>query len=172
MLAQNRVWREANRERFLTGMRRWREANREYVRETMRAYYAEHADKWVAYGQRRYAEKGEHIRRLVKQWRMNNPHLTAEYGARRRARIASVTVTPVDRHAVIARDHGICYLCGKSPKGWWLTLDHVVPLDAGGEHSEANLRVACRACNSRKHHLPLSTALHRFAIPAVQIRLF
>jgi 5-methylcytosine-specific restriction protein A len=31
-----------------------------------------------------------------------------------------------------------------------LTVDHVVPLSAGGTHDRANLRVLCRACNSRK----------------------
>ncbi|MEW2302564.1 HNH endonuclease [Streptomyces sp. NPDC006655] len=31
-----------------------------------------------------------------------------------------------------------------------LTVDHVVPLAAGGTHDRANLRVLCRGCNARK----------------------
>jgi 5-methylcytosine-specific restriction protein A len=31
-----------------------------------------------------------------------------------------------------------------------LTVDHVIPLAAGGTHERSNLRVLCRACNSRK----------------------
>jgi hypothetical protein len=57
---------------------------------------------------------------------------------------------PIDRAAIIARDNGICYLCGCRPTGDDLTLDHVIPLDAGGSHTADNLRVCCRSCNSLK----------------------
>lgn len=59
-------------------------------------------------------------------------------------------VERIDRTLVIARDKGICYLCGGKPIGWQLTLDHVVPLSRGGSHTYDNLRVACRSCNSSK----------------------
>lgn len=39
-----------------------------------------------------------------------------------------------------------CSYCG-NPGG---TLDHVIPLVGGGEHSEDNLVGACRSCNSSK----------------------
>ena len=56
----------------------------------------------------------------------------------------------IDRAAIIARDQGICHLCGATPTGRNLTLDHIVPLICGGDHAATNLRVACRSCNSRK----------------------
>lgn len=31
-----------------------------------------------------------------------------------------------------------------------LTVDHIVPLVAGGTHDAANLQVLCRSCNGRK----------------------
>lgn len=57
----------------------------------------------------------------------------------------------IDRAAIIARDGRVCYLCGKSNlRGRDLTLDHVVPLFRGGNHTADNLRVACDYCNKSK----------------------
>ena len=62
------------------------------------------------------------------------------------------------------RDGGICYLCGRSCD-WndftmkdetfvagesYPSIEHVVPLSRGGEHSWENVRLACRHCNSLK----------------------
>lgn len=58
---------------------------------------------------------------------------------------------------IYERDNWTCYLCGEpvnrgadcyqpdSP-----TIDHVVALAVGGEHSRANVRCACFRCNSTK----------------------
>lgn len=43
-----------------------------------------------------------------------------------------------------------CWMCGGDGAPEGLTLDHVKPLSAGGKHLLANLRPACRSCNSRK----------------------
>lgn len=62
------------------------------------------------------------------------------------------------------RDGGICYLCGKPCRlddyittdqavvcgDWYPSIDHVVPLAKGGEHSWENVRLAHRKCNSLK----------------------
>lgn len=71
--------------------------------------------------------------------------------AKRRAREAGAPIIePVDRAEIILRDNGICHLCGKQPSEADLTIDHVIPLFRGGSHTKANMRVACRKCNSRK----------------------
>lgn len=62
------------------------------------------------------------------------------------------------------RDHGVCYLCGevcdwddKEERDGTIicgnrypSIDHVVPLSRGGEHSWQNVRLAHRICNTRK----------------------
>lgn len=63
-----------------------------------------------------------------------------------------------DRHrATIARAQPPCWLCGqpidyslKYPDPASYVVDHVVPLDAGGEDALSNKRAAHRICNSRK----------------------
>lgn len=66
-------------------------------------------------------------------------------------------VEHVDLHVVYKRDKGICWLCSKKvdialkwPDTGFATLDHVVPLAAGGMHSYGNIKLAHLACNCKK----------------------
>lgn len=78
--------------------------------------------------------------------------------AARRARLAGATVIePFDRTEVFERDGWLCYLC-EQPTDQdatpfdraYPTVDHVVPLSRGGQHTLANVRTACLGCNSAK----------------------
>lgn len=78
--------------------------------------------------------------------------------AKRRAELAGVEYEHIDRIKVFKRDKWRCQICGcKTPKKYKAgalnapTLDHVVPIIKGGPHIYANVRCACRSCNSRKH---------------------
>lgn len=57
-------------------------------------------------------------------------------------------VVHLTRHEVFRRDHYTCQYCGK--QGGDLTLDHVIPRNAGGQHNWTNLVTACISCNHRK----------------------
>ena len=61
---------------------------------------------------------------------------------------------------LFARDHGICYLCGK-PCNWadvtdgnagdqYPSIDHVKPVSKGGSHTWGNIKLAHRVCNLAK----------------------
>jgi 5-methylcytosine-specific restriction endonuclease McrA len=45
-----------------------------------------------------------------------------------------------------------CAYCGTEAAG---TLDHIVPLHAGGKHSSGNLTACCRRCNAAKREKSL-----------------
>jgi len=51
------------------------------------------------------------------------------------------------RELVMERDHRRCVICGDTED---ITLDHITPQMFGGQHTEENLRVLCRSCNSSK----------------------
>ena len=58
---------------------------------------------------------------------------------------------------IYKRDGGICGICGKqvdyyisSPDPLSPTMDHIRPIARGGKHSEKNLQLAHRRCNSKK----------------------
>jgi 5-methylcytosine-specific restriction endonuclease McrA len=70
----------------------------------------------------------------------------------------------ISLQALARRDGDVCYLCGE-PVDWsdiedrgyckvageyYPSIDHVVPLAAGGKHSWDNVRLAHRRCNSLK----------------------
>lgn len=56
-------------------------------------------------------------------------------------------VSPAERELVWDRCGGMCIRCNSRKD---LELDHIVPLNAGGEHIEFNLQVLCKSCNSFK----------------------
>ena len=71
--------------------------------------------------------------------------------------IREAYVEPVSLPRVFRRDKGICQICGlpvpmdTSPENiWGATVDHIVPLSVGGEHSMKNCQLSHRLCNSIK----------------------
>ena len=49
--------------------------------------------------------------------------------------------------AVIARDHGICHICGLPGAN---SADHIIPHAKGGSDDPTNLRAAHMTCNEKK----------------------
>lgn len=83
--------------------------------------------------------------------------------ARRAAKAAGQDYVEPTLELVYSRDQGRCYLCGChcSPLGHSKsrvgnsnpkrpTMDHVVPLNAGGLHNLENIALACYTCNRAK----------------------
>lgn len=75
-------------------------------------------------------------------------------------------VEDVDPVVVFDRDGWRCHICRrKVDKGlsgrdrMGPTLDHLIPIAQGGEHSYANTALAHRSCNSRKGARPGATQL-------------
>lgn len=81
----------------------------------------------------------------------------ARRNAAARARRRGVRVERFDNIEVFERDGWICYLCGfptDRSAAWpdlaMPSLDHVIPIAKGGEHSRANTKCAHLGCNLRK----------------------
>ena len=76
---------------------------------------------------------------------------------RRRAKKKEAWVEEVWRPVVFERDGWICQLCGdpvdpdaRYPDDQCGSLDHIIPLASGGDHSYANTQLAHALCNSLK----------------------
>jgi len=54
------------------------------------------------------------------------------------------------RFAVLDRDRHTCQYCGRTAPEVKLTIDHIVPVSAGGDNEHTNLVAACADCNAGK----------------------
>lgn len=82
---------------------------------------------------------------------------SASARALRRARERGAFVERVVRRKIFERDGWRCQICRRLvfrskvvPHPRAPTIDHIVPLAAGGSHEPANAQTACFECNSRK----------------------
>ena len=145
--------------------RQWRARNAEALKDYERAryrdvpergrlrsrkYYQEHKEARRVYAKTRRLNNPERARGIDATYRKGHPQQRAELERRRRARIAGVIVEAVSAASILSRDKGRCGICGKPVTPEMLTLDHVVPIAMGGEHSYRNLQIAHRRCNERK----------------------
>jgi 5-methylcytosine-specific restriction endonuclease McrA len=80
------------------------------------------------------------------------PEEISRGGARRDPR--SYVCSSVLRAAIYRRERGRCFYCLRRLTPGLRTLDHVVPLADGGDHSCRNVVACCFPCNTRKHSLP------------------
>ena len=91
-------------------------------------------------------------------WSRANADRVHEHTQRRRAIQYGVKVETVNRITVFERDDWTCQICGDpAPKSLIgtrslkkPTVDHIVPLACGGEHSYKNAQCACAHCNFAK----------------------
>lgn len=130
------AFREQERERQRGRMRRLRalpefqESERERLRLRQRRRRAEHDPGWLA-----------------------------QKSARRAREKGATKHENVDREKVYEREGGRCHICGRRVSRAHFTLDHLVPLIRGGEHTYANVRIAHGRCNSRMHVAALPAQL-------------
>jgi 5-methylcytosine-specific restriction endonuclease McrA len=117
--------------------------------DCQRLYFA----RWKAENRARLAEaKADYYRA--------NQDRQAAWGADWRARRAGVrgALSDEQRAAIWAAFDGRCAYCGAGAT----TLDHLVPLARGGDHSAENTAPACLSCNASKRRLtPLEWLLVR-----------
>ena len=63
------------------------------------------------------------------------------------------------RSELIKELGNVCRLCGTIEK---LTLNHIVPVSAGGTHEKSNLEVLCMSCNIKEFHTLYKIALRHY----------
>lgn len=103
-------------------------------------------------------DAAEGRRQGIRAWRRTRQGRTCGLSTHVRRKLEALGrpeafVEDVDPQAVWERNRGVCGICGEGvqpPGGEEFTIDHIVSLRNGGEHSYANVQSAHRRCNSRK----------------------
>lgn len=98
-----------------------------------------------------------------KRYYQANKEKYLNYTARRRAwkTNQSLPHERVSRKEIFKRDNFICHLCKKKVKTEQLSIDHLIPLSQGGQHTYGNLATAHLLCNQRRgvNHRPAQLRL-------------
>lgn len=158
-----------NREARGAQIKAWQAANADAVKKRTTAYRARNSTRIKAYSAEWYAANATRLKPIRAAWnsanqeRMNalharwskaNPEKVALKQSRRAARHAAVLIVPFtaeqweQRASVFGNRCAYCRCDGPLEK------DHLKPLALAGPHILANLRPACRSCNSRKKDMP------------------
>ena len=110
-----------------------------------------------SYSTERYSEQRAARRAAAPSWRETNPAAAKAADMVRKERIDAARVQSLNPRTVFFRDGWVCQLCEGLvdesvlwPDPMSKSLDHVVPISLGGEHSMANTQLAHLRCNILK----------------------
>ena len=125
---------------------------RPFTGSTNRPVYCSRKCRGIA----QYERSAEDRRSATRDWTRLNKHTAAykqqsavKLGRRRARKLGSAhPLTHKQWQRKLNRANGTCSYCGNKTSE--LTLDHVIPLCRGGEHSEGNTVAACGPCNYSK----------------------
>lgn len=152
--AKNRDWVSRNRERSNASRREWNARNKDKVSAYNRRWREAHPEayeaSWKAWREANPERDKANRKAAMAAWRRANPEVVQFHRLKRRALIAKASTVPFTVEQLAARLSmwgGHCWLCGAPGAD---SVDHVIPIIAGGPHILANLRPAHRSCNSSK----------------------
>lgn len=116
-------------------------------------------DKRREYNRQRYDRESQVAR--VYAWRAANPEtakrIQRNAQARRRARLRGVANEHIDYLELFERDGGRCGICHLKVTLDDGSIDHVIPLSHGGDHTYTNVQLAHKSCNYAKGNRTVPT---------------
>jgi hypothetical protein len=174
-----RRYHQANRAKIIDKVRQWRKENPERRRDQNRLYRERHPDRVAAKTRRHYEANREAIAERARQHRLANPELYAQRNRdwraanrekareaarcrsalRRSSRMRALLSLSIDsKRERFALFDNTCAYCGAGNR---LTVDHVLPLTAGGLDQFDNIVPACNRCNAGKNASPVESWYRR-----------
>lgn len=151
-------WRAMNKEKIAVYMKDYREVNADKIKEAFRSWRATNPER-VRELHRAWNEANpERVSANRKTWKAANPEKFKIYNHEKKARKRNATIEKFLVSEIYNRDGWVCQLCHKKvnkklrhPNPLSASLDHIIPLSKGGEHSRQNTHLAHLICNVRAH---------------------
>lgn len=142
----------ANREDILARIREYNAAHPEKKQARQKRYEDSHWDQILQRSRDYYATHKELHNARAKSWSDRHPEAKLAHVHNRRAKKLANggTYTESEWIALKRKYDYRCLCCFKQEPEIWLTIDHVVPIAAGGRNSIDNLQPLCLHCNQSK----------------------
>ena len=136
----------------LAAHKRYMASREQYIKrstEYTKAHQRETKEYRAAYEKKNRKRLREYQRRWAKQHpeKIRNRASTQRKGRRF---AEGAIIERISYRAVYERDSGKCQLCRRAVSFKAMTLDHIVPVSLGGNHTMLNVQTAHRRCNSRR----------------------
>jgi hypothetical protein len=132
----------------------WAHSHPHSIKATKRKYLSNERNraKHNAGTQKWHANNPKKVAASLQKYARNNKAKIAAKIAKRQARIRNAPIREtVSLDVLWKRDKGTCQLCfTKIRRKTERSMDHIIPVSEGGEHSYRNTVLAHRSCNSRK----------------------
>lgn len=141
-------------------MKTWRVANKEQIAAKHKAWQAANRDKVLAYKKVWNAANPEKVSAHKKIYDAAHPNdalarLHKHRAKRLGAKIGDTAAIIIWLDSWRTEAPASCHYCKAVAPGIKMTVDHVIPMSAGGDHDLPNLVVCCLSCNSsKKDQLP------------------
>ena len=128
--------------------RQWRLDNVELVKKYKQEYRTSEHGRSVqlSYERKWRAENRTKDNLLKSKWTKAHPEFNRMAGHRYRCRKAQNGVYKISKKDMKKLSETPCVTCG-NPN---VTVDHIIPVSRGGQHSIGNLQPLCMPCNSNK----------------------
>lgn len=146
--------------------RAYRAANAASLSAANKAWRANNAGYMTACNRARYAADPARFKEYANDWRRSNPeaYKAIKHRQRARRRGAVVRLTLAAWREIVAQFNSACAYCLRPIDA--PTIDHMVPLCRGGEHTAENVVPACSFCNTSKGARSIFTMLPRCGVAA------
>lgn len=133
--------------------------NRDHILKTKKEDKINNPEKYKKWSQTSYFNQHEYNKLRVKLWKQTNPDKVRIADLRKKAkRKFALETAEVNNFTIedwLALCEAVDYKCAYCRKETKLTVDHVVPLIRGGEHTLVNIIPLCKSCNSSKNNKTL-----------------
>ena len=149
--ARVRVYAEANKAAVSRRAKAYREKHRAHLAAKDRVRYAGNRARRNAMNREWRRAHPESRALHVRTWKNSHPEKNREYKHRREARLrGAVQIERFTKTEIYERDRWICGICRCPVLRGEESIDHVVPVSRGGQHTRDNVRLAHRLCNNRR----------------------
>lgn len=168
-------WADKNREHLARTSKIYRELNREKILTRQKKYNQSHKPEIAKLNRDWRTKNAARRKQYTDKWWSDNAHKRKSYDARsrflRRVKNLRPSIVEVAVLPIIAKwksdPEFNCHYCLGKFKNSELTIDHMIPVSRGGNHTVDNICRSCNGCNISKRTKTPEEFVHRdyFKIP-------